>query len=34
MLRGLGCTLLQGYLFGKPRPIAAFMGEAAESERA
>ena len=34
MLRGLGCTLLQGYLFGKPRPIAALMGETAESERA
>ena len=34
MLRGLGCTLLQGYLFGKPGPIAALMAEVAESERA
>ena len=34
MLRGLGCTLLQGYLFGRPGPIDALMAEVAESERA
>lgn len=34
LLRSLGCTLLQGYLFGRPRPIEAIMDEADGSGRA
>lgn len=33
MLRGLGCTLLQGYLFGPPQPIEALLRAAGGSAR-